>query len=635
MRRLTGLLCSAALLATFASAALAAPASSAPAAAAPAPILASPEARDTASYGEPLKARVSDVALDLTADFQAHRLSGTATLTVDAKPGVNKIVLDTSDLTIRGVTDEHGQALPFTLGPAQPDMGAPLTVTLNGARRIVVDYATSPDAIALQWLNPAQTAGKQKPYLFSQGEPNLNRSWVPTQDSPGVRQTWSAKITAPAGLTAVMSADRLTPEGEPLPDGRRVFRFRMTHPVPPYLIALAVGDLKFQPLGPRTGVWTEPAMLDAAASEFHDAEKMVTAAEQLYGPYRWGRWDLLVLPPSFPYGGMENPTLTFVTPTIITGDRSQVDVITHELAHSWSGNLVTNATWADSWLNEGFTVYFENRITERIYGREVAMTEADLNWDELQADLKRMGPTNPATRLHGKPFETELDYVKGSEFLYTLEREVGRERFDAWLRGYFDSHAFQPQTTAGLLADIRKTLVRGDAGLEQRLRLDEWAYAPGLPANAVHVVSPQLTQVDRAAQRLLAGTPAAELDAHGWTTNLWIRFLNGLPRGMAPTQLADLDRTFSLSTTPNDEIRCAWLQLAIANRYAPALASADQFLHAQGRGKFVMPTYRALLEQKGWGDEPARRIYASARLEYHPALVSKLDKAFRGEPVAW
>jgi aminopeptidase N len=605
-------------------------------AAAPAPVLATPEARDAASFAEPLKARVTDVALDLDADLAARRLSGAATLSLEVRPGVDQVVLDTRDLAIRGVTDaDSGRPLAWKLGAAEPDKGAPLTVTLQGARRIRVAYATGPGAIALQWLDPQQTAGKQKPYLFSQGEPNLNRSWVPTQDSPGVRQTWSARITAPAGLVAVMSGERLTPQGEPLADGRRAFRFRMEHPVPPYLIALAVGDLEFRPLGPRTGVWTEPAMLDAAASEFRDAERMVDAAEALYGPYRWGRWDLLVLPPSFPYGGMENPTLTFLTPTIITGDRSQVNVITHELAHSWSGNLVTNATWADSWLNEGFTTYFENRITERLYGPMAAMTEADLNWEELQDDLKRMGRANPATRLHGRPFETELDYVKGSEFLYTLEREVGRERFDAWLRGYFDAHAFQPQTTAGLLADIRANLVRGDAALEKRLQLDAWAYAPGLPSNAAHIVSPELAEVEAAAKAFADGAPASSVPARGWTTNLWLRFLDRLPPNLTPAQLADLDQAFALSASPNDEIRCAWLERVIPRRYEPALASADEFLRAQGRGKFVMPIYKALLAQKGWGDGPARRTYAAARAGYHPALTAKLDKAFRGEPVVW
>ena len=315
--------------------------------------------------------------------------------------------------------------------------GAPLTVTLNGATAVTVHYTTSPDAAALQWLTPAQTAGKARPFLFSQGQPNLNRSWIPTQDSPGIRQTWRARIVAPQPLTAVMSAAMLTPRGEPAPGGR-AFRFRMEHAVPPYLIALAAGDLTFAALGPRTGVWAEPATLARAAAELVDTEKMVAAAEALYGPYRWGRYDMLVLPPAFPYGGMENPRLTFLTPTFITGDRSQISLVAHELAHSWSGNLVTNATWSDSWLNEGFTSYFENRIMEQLYGKRRAAIEAELAWDDLQQEVARAGgPQAPATRLHGDPNQGEVDYTKGANFLFMLERAVGRERFDSWAQGLF------------------------------------------------------------------------------------------------------------------------------------------------------------------------------------------------------
>ena len=595
-------------------------------AAAVAPILATPEAVDVATYAQPLSARVSDVALDLTADFVGHRLHGTATLAVTAKPGTASIILDTRDLNVASITDGAGRALQWTVGPADPDKGAALTVALGGARTLVIAYATSDHAAALQWLAPAQTAGKRQPYLFSQGEPNLNRSWVPTQDSPGIRQTWRARITVPAPLTAVMSAAATNPGGTAVTGGRR-FDFRMDHPVPPYLIALAVGDLKFQALGPRTGVWTEPAMLAKAASELVDTEKMVAAAEALYGPYRWGRYDVLVLPPSFPFGGMENPRLTFATPTIITGDRSQVSVIAHELAHSWSGNLVTNATWSDAWLNEGFTTYFENRIMERLYGRERAAIEADLYWDEMQTRIAKLGGMSaPATRLHGAPFEGELDYVKGSDFLFTLEKEVGRPRLDAWLRAYFDAHAFQPQTTAGLLADLRANLVKGDAGLEARLRLDEWAYAPGLPANAAHIVAKELEAVDAASTAFAHGTPARALATQGWTTHLWLRFLNRLPRVLTPAQLADLDATFKLSATPNGEVRFAWLDLAIPNRYAPALASAEQFLTSQGRFKFVAPLYRALVAQGDWGTPAARRIFGEAKAGYHPVVAGAVGK---------
>ena len=592
-----------------------------------APILTTPEARDVASFAQPLTARVSDVALDLTADFAARTLHGTATLTVEAKPGTPAIVLDTRDLTIAAVTDGRGKPLAWQLGAAVADMGEPLTVQLGTARTVVVSYRTSPDAAALQWLTPKQTRGGAQPFLFSQGEPNLNRSWIPTQDSPGIRQTWRARITVPLPLTAVMSGERLGGEAV---TGGRAFAFRMPHPVPPYLIALAVGDLQFRALGPRTGVWAEPATLDAAAAELVDTEKMVAAAEELYGPYCWGRYDVLVLPPSFPFGGMENPTLTFATPTFITGDRSQVSLIAHELAHSWSGNLVTNATWSDSWLNEGFTTYFENRIMEALYGRDRAAVEADLYWDELQKRIGDLGgPAAPATRLHGVPFEADLDYVKGSDFLFTLEKEVGRARLDAWLRDYFDRHAFQPQTTAGLLADIRTHLVKGDPALEAKLRLDEWAYAPGLPANAAHIVSPALAKVDAASAAFAGGARAASLDTKGWTTQLWLRFLNRLPRQLNAAQLADLDKAFDLSASPNGEVRFAWLQLAIANRYDPALASAEQFLTSMGRWKWVSPLYKALLAQGEWGAPTARRVYAAARDGYHPLVATAVDKAMQ------
>ncbi|MDF2901557.1 MAG: aminopeptidase, partial [Phenylobacterium sp.] len=536
---------------------------------------------------------VTHVDLDLMADFDAKVMRGSAAMDVLAAPGAQEIVLDTLGLKIARVTDGTGRALPWTLGQEDKELGAPLTVTLKGAKRIVVEYASSPGARSLQWLEPSLTAGKQKPYLFSQGQAINNRSWIPTQDSPGIRQTWTARVVVPEGLTAVMSGEKLTPKGEPTSDGKRAFRFKMDNPVPPYLIAIGAGDLAFRQLGPRTGVYTEPSMLEEAASELVDTEKMVETAEGLYGPYRWGRYDVLVLPPSFPLGGMENPTLTFLTPT-------------------------------------GFTTYFENRIMEALYGAPRARIEADLDWDGMQADIKEEGgPAAESTKLYGQP-GGQLEYFKGATFLRTIEAVVGRERWDAYLRSYFDRHAFQPQTTAGFLADLRANLVKGDKDLEAKLDLDEWAYAAGLPDNAVHVKSEALALVDAQTAAFVKGGAASTITASAWTTQEWLRFLNNLPRQLSTAQLDDLDRTFKLSASTNSYVRSAWLELAIANRYEPALPSLEAFLKSVGRGLFIRPLYTGLMRQGEWGQPIARRIFAEAKASYHPTIAGGLERVVNG-----
>ena len=597
-----------------------------------APVLTGPDAKDIHSYADPAVARVTHVDLDLTAHFDTRTMQGTATLDVLSNAPDPKLTLDTRGLTIQAVRDAQGRDLQYQLAPADPLLGAALQISLGAARRIQVQYTTSPDAPALQWLSPEQTAGKQQPYLFSQGEAILTRSWVPTQDSPGIRQTWSATIRAPEALTVVMSGERM---GEPknVAGGQREWRYRMEHPVASYLIAIAIGDLAFQSLSARTGVYTEPSRLQAAAYELADVEKMVAAAESLYGSYRWGRYDLLVLPPSFPFGGMENPRLTFATPTIIAGDRSLVSLVAHELAHSWSGNLVTNATWADFWLNEGFTDYFENRIMERVYGADAAAMLADLRWDDLQDTIKELGgPQAADTRLHlelaGRDPDdgmTDIAYEKGATFLRTIEVAVGRERWDAYLRDYFDRHAFQPQTSAGFLKDLREHVIKDDAALEQKLGLDAWVYDTGLPANAVHVKSPALEQVDQLAAAFARNGISAEA-VKDWNSSQRVRFLNHLPRKLDNSRLAQLVAAMNLDAQRNSEVRFAWLQLAVANRYQPAVPNLEDFLTSMGRRKFVLPLFKSLMAQGDWGKPLAARIYAKARPGYHSVTTGSVDK---------
>ncbi|MFN4295273.1 MAG: M1 family metallopeptidase [Brevundimonas sp.] len=590
---------------------------------------------DAHSHARPEIARVHHVDLNLMADFDRRMLAGTASLDITAEQGANEIILDIRDLDIHGVSSDDGP-LDYTIGEESPFMGKPLVIAIPFTEgRIHIDYSTRPDAAALQWLTPEQTAGGRLPYLFSQGQAILTRTWIPTQDSPGIRQTYSARISVPEGMTAVMSAEMLTPQGEPDPRGR-AFRFRLDNPVPPYLIAIGVGDIAFQPLGARTGVYTEPSMLQRSAAEFPEVEAMVEAAEDLYGPYIWGRYDMLVLPPSFPFGGMENPRLTFATPTIIAGDRSLVSLVAHELAHSWSGNLVTNATWDDFWLNEGFTVYFENRIMEAIYGPERAEMLRALEWTDLQAALAELPEADQSLHLElaGRdPDEgmTSIAYDKGAFFLRTIERTVSRDRFDGWLRGYFDRNAYRPMTTAMFLADIREHLIAGDAALEAELQMDAWIYRPGLPSNAVQPASNAFTEVEAQVQAFVNGTPAAQLNTGDWVTQEWQHFLGSLPGTMTDAQLADLDNAFGLSQAGNSEILFGWLMIAVRHQYDPAVPALEQFLTGMGRRKFTQPLYVALMAEGDWGRPLAQRIYEEARPGYHPITTGSADPVVRGQ----
>jgi aminopeptidase N len=596
-------------------------------------VLDTPDAVDIHSYARPLEARVTHVALDLSVDFATKRVGGTATLDIQARPDANQIILDDKGLEIESIADGAGKALAWRVGADDSNLGAPLSITIGPAtKKIVVHYKSAANADALQWLTPEQTAGKKHPFLFSQGESILNRSWIPTQDSPGIRQSWEARVSVDKPLTVVMSAPR---GAEPAENGgRRVFSFRMDHPVAPYLIAIAAGDLAFRDLGPRTGVWAEPVTLDRAANELADTEKMVDAAEKLYGPYQWGRYDMLVLPPSFPFGGMENPTLTFLTPTFIAGDKSLTSLIAHELAHSWSGNLATNATWADFWLNEGMTTYAERRIVESVYGPRVAAQQVSLGLDALNnAIAEHGGPTGPDTRLHldlkGRhPDEgtSDIAYEKGAAFLRTIELAVGRDRFDDWLKGWFERHKFQPVTSNMFLVDIREHLIKGDQALETKLQLDRWVNQPGVPDNLAAADPQAFASADAAVAAFKLGKVPDPATWNGWTTDERLRFLTRIDRQQPADRLATLDEAFNLSRSGNSEIRFAFLDLAVKNRFDPAVPALEEFLTVQGRRKFVRPLISALAEDRQWGRPIAARIYSKTRGSYHPVTTRDLDK---------
>jgi aminopeptidase N len=585
--------------------------------------------RDIHSFSEPERVRVTHCSLALEACFENKLLRGTANLHFERLVDNAPLILDTRDLEIHRV-EYQGVDVPYQAGSRDPIIGSPLTIELPwDAHSVLIHYSASPQASGLQWLTPEQTSGKARPFLFSQNQSIHARSWIPIQDSPGVRITYDARIKCNPNLKVVMSA-----ENEGVEDG--IHRFRMKLPIPAYLIALAIGDIDFQAVGPRTGIYAEPCILEPAVTEFSDLEQLLATVERLYGPYRWGRYEVLVLPASFPFGGMENPVVTFATPTVIAGDKSLISLISHELAHSWSGNLVTNATWSDFWLNEGFTTYIENRIQEEVYGREQALMEQVLDRRELERELAEFDAHDQILHidLSGRdPDEgtTRVPYVKGALLLRQMEELFGRRAFDAFLKSYFERFAFKSITTEDALAFIRMELFDKYPGRSSQIPVQEWVFQPGLPASAPKAFSMRLEEVSNFGGLWAAGAITAPvLPARLWNIQQWVEFLRILPRPLPVEKASELDQAWKLTALANFEILDEWLLIAIESGYQAAYPRLESFLRTVGRMKFLKPLYSQLMKTPQ-GQTYARQIYAKARPEYHPIAQTMIDKIVLSE----
>lgn len=634
--------------------------------------------------------------------------------------GNHVLLLDHRDMDILGVYEggsfdkklgklkKGAKSLVYEVGDGAGDTllyGKPLEIEVPRSQsKIVIHYRTRPSAGALQWLSPAQTYDQTHPFLFSQSQAILARTWIPLQDKPSVRFTYSSEVRVvcgaatvgvdgsrtsatdcigvpdlaaapikPTDFNVVMSAVKLgNPEGD-IVSNYKVHRFEQKKPIPSYLMAIAVGSFGFQSLGNNTGVYAEHKLLQKAAWEFADLQKMVNAASDMFGEYAWGDYNVLVLPPSFPFGGMENPVVTFATPTIIAGDRSLVSLLAHELAHSWSGNLVTNRTWDDFWLNEGFTVYVESRIMERLYGKNYADMLRVLGKGELNRTLSWMLAENPADshlRLHlgdRDPDEglTDIAYEKGRFFLMMLEQYYGRAAFDKFLNRHFRKYAFGTVTTDLFLADLK-------AFHEQQVALNSnllvwrdfeplvlaWVDGEGLPNSQVvggfpQVESQEFQRVEQQVSKYLtSGEPlhpgssipcdASVIDTSGFTTHHWLHLLrqlhtrvDGSPGRLSRDEMAGLDARFHFTQTQNAEIACDWFVLSIQSDYRPAYQAMHDFLLKVGRRKFLMPIYEALLMQHvvkdgkyesafAQGKEMATEIFLQAEPGYHSVAARSL-----------
>ena len=605
----------------------------APDAATPAaPAAAAEKIVDEHSYAQPDKVRTTDLALDLAIDFDRKTIAGTATYALDwLDKSATRLVLDTRDLTIdkaEGLgADGKWEPLKFALADKDKVLGSALTIeTPNRPAKVRVSYTTSPEASGLQGLAPSMTEGKQTPFMFSQSQQIHARSWVPLQDTPQIRFTYSANVKSPANVMVLMSADN-----DPAAARDGDYSFKMPQKIPSYLLAIAAGDLVFKQVGERSGVWAEPAMVDKAVAEFDDTEKMIDAAEGLYGPYRWGRYDLLVLPPSFPYGGMENPRLTFATPTVIVGDKSLVSLVAHELAHSWSGNLVTFATDKDSWLNEGTTTYVQSRITEALYGRDMAAMEEVIDRDELKNEFKSLDPKlqrlslKPGTLADPDDQSSATVYTKGAWFLQFLEKRFGRAVFDPWLKGYFDHFAFQSITTSQFRDYLKANLIDKHPNVVTMQEVDQWLYEPGIPGNAPQVESGKFSTVNaaRIAWQGSAKLPDKAITG-AWGTQEWVHFLEGMPESLKPEQLQQLDEAYHFTGTPNGEIAMRWYPLAERSGYAAAREEMGKFLERVGRRKLILPVYKALVATPD-GLAFAEQVFAKAKPATHPITAGSVE----------
>ncbi len=586
---------------------------------------------DPHSYAQPNKAVVKHLNLELEVSFEKQQIAGIATWEIEVSSNTDTIIFDTHHLKIDKVTSgTSDEPITFTLGPYDEILGQPLYIPITqGISSIRIFYHTTPESAALQWLQPEQTAGKKHPFLYTQSQAILARSWVPVQDSPGIRFTYRANVKTPRGYLALMSArnpQKVSTDG--------VYQFVQPKPIPSYLLALSVGVMEFKMLGERCGVYAEPEVLNQAAFELEDMEKMLNAAEKLYGPYIWERYDVLVLPPSFPFGGMENPMLTFATPTILAGDKSLTSLIAHEMAHSWSGNLVTNATWNDFWLNEGFTVYFERRIMERLYGKDYAEMLAVLGHQDLINTLKQLQDseewqdTRLKLTLNGRDPDdgvSDIAYEKGYALLVTLEKIVGRKRWDAFLNRWFTEHAFTSVTTEQFVDFVHHHLFRKNSEWDKKSNLHAWIYEPGMPTNYQPPTSVRLDSVAAQAMAFLHGKPATDLSVKNWTSQEWQYFLRQINKQLTADQMEQLDRAFHFTTTGNSEIAVLWFESAIMHHYTAAYPAIENFLKHVGRRKFLVPLYTAMIQSTDWQNR-VKELYQHARKNYHTVSCKTLDE---------
>ena len=594
--------------------------------------------KDQCTLSNVQQIRVTSMALDWMLDFPTKMIMGSVRYSAIVLATTKLIVLDTRDLSIRRVfSPSTGQEIPFTLGPEVGPCGQALeiqfgTLTEGQVVEFAVSYMTSPGSTALCWMTPEQTDNGTLPYLFSQCQAIHARSMLPCQDTPMVRCPYTAKVTHPSEFCVVMSA---LVKGQETVGDRVVTSYEQPKPIASYLIAIAAGDLVKVDISPRCAVYCDPTMRQSVTYEFADMEKYLTVAEDIAGPYEWGRYDVLVLPLSFPYGGMENPCMTFASPTIITGDRTMMDVIAHEISHSWTGNSVAPETWEDFWLNESFTVMLERKITSRIHGEKFFDMAAINGWQHLRDDVMRYGETHPYTAL--RPNLTGVDpddsfssvpYEKGFNLLCDIQRRVGVKPFETWLHKYIQDHKDRNVNTDLMVAHLQEHFANSPTvfdGIDWHLWFDCPGMPPVIPGFDVSMLDAVQATVARWAEVGYNTTEKARETSqwHHQQMVIMVQTLAESPIPLTASQLLRLDHDFNFTNGSNNaDILLVWLSMCIKAKCTFHEGRLVNFLRI-GRMKYARPLYRTLFSV---APDKAQKIFQQMRPKYHNIAQKMIAK---------
>ncbi|PHH62455.1 hypothetical protein CDD81_7102 [Ophiocordyceps australis] len=585
--------------------------------------------------------RTRHTTVSFRLDFDKKRLVGSVLLQLESQTDKesNLVVLDSAFVHVSSVLVNSKES-EWELKPHSAPFGAPLHISVPHAvckgelLDVAIHVETTDKCSALQWLTPAQTSNKKHPYMFSQCQAINARSIFPCQDTPDVKSTYTFNLTS---ILPVVASGVPVGDHDATPGTEKEYKFEQKVPIPSYLFAVASGDIAKASIGPRSVVVTGPNELADCKWELErDMEKFMEVAEGLIFPYKWGEYNVLVLPPSFPFGGMENPVYTFATPTIISGDRQNVDVIAHELSHSWSGNLVSNASWEHFWLNEGWTVYLERRIQAAIHGDADFDFSSIIGWKGLEDAIELFGKDHEYTKLvinhtnvDPEDVYSQVAYEKGFHFLYYLDRLVGRDNFDKFIPYYFTKWSGKSLDSF----EFRDTFVDffnelGDQDVKNKVAAIDWDakfYTPGLPPKPDFDTTMVTACYDLAGKWNDSSFEPAAKDVEAFTANQKLVFLDKVQqtKAMSPERAQLLGKVYDFISSKNAELRTAYYLVALKANDATSFYGAAELLGTVGRMKFVRPLFRALNKVDR---ELALNTFAKNRDFYHPICRGMVQK---------